>query len=99
MTYAGAYLDRKTYAENDYTDYAEAYDSYYENKGGLAYWFYYQDSAGATIDPRQRVIGTDHFKKLSQELRIASPQDEPLRFVGGVFFQRQSNAIDRKSVV
>jgi len=93
VTYAGAYLDRKTYSENDYTDYAEAYDSYYESVGGLAYYFAYIDGAGSTIDPRQRVIGTDHFKKLSQELRIASPQDEPLRFVGGLFFQRQTNAI------
>jgi len=93
LTYAGAYLDRKTYSESDYTDYAEAYDSYYESVGGLAYYFAYQDAAGNTIDPRQKVIGTDHFKKLSQELRIASPSDQSVRVVGGVFFQRQSNLI------
>ncbi|MEN9717948.1 MAG: hypothetical protein RIQ99_826, partial [Pseudomonadota bacterium] len=93
LTYAGAYLDRKTYSESDYTDYAEAYDSYYESVGGLAYYFAYNDAAGNTIDPRQKVIGTDHFKKLSQELRIASPSDKPVRVVGGVFFQRQSNLI------
>ncbi|MGJ3627660.1 TonB-dependent receptor domain-containing protein [Sphingomonas sp. MMS24-JH45] len=61
--------------------------------GGLAGYFYYQDNAGNTIDPRQRVIGRDHFKKLSQELRVASPADEPFRIVAGGFYQRQSNLI------
>jgi outer membrane receptor protein involved in Fe transport len=93
VTYAGAYLDRKTLSSSDYTDYSEAYDSLYASVGGLAGYFYFLDSAGKGIDPRQKVIGTDHFKKLSQELRIASPADQPLRFVGGVFYQRQSNDI------
>jgi iron complex outermembrane receptor protein len=53
MTYAGAYLDRKTYSSSDYTDYAEAYDNLYASVGGLAGYFYYQDNAGNTIDPRQ----------------------------------------------
>lgn len=92
-TYAGAYLDRKTYQSSDYTDYSEAYDSLYESVGGLANYFYYQDSLGNTIDPRQNVIGTDHFKKFSQEFRVASPSTEPFRFVGGVFYQYQSNLI------
>ena len=93
VTYAGAYLDRKDNSVSDYTDYAEAYDSYYQSSGGLAYYFAYQDSAGNTIDPRQKVLGTDHFKKFSQELRLASPQSNPVRFVGGLFYQYQSNDI------
>ena len=93
VTYAGAYLDRKTYQINDYTDYAEAYDALYEPVGGLANYFYYSDNAGNTIDPRQFIIGTDHFRKLSQELRISSPQDSRFRVVAGLFFQRQSNQI------
>ncbi len=93
VTYAGAYLDRKTLSSSDYSDYSEAYDSLYSSVGGLAGYFYYQNSVGNTIDPRQKVIGTDHFKKLSQELRIASPSENPLRVVGGVFYQRQSNDI------
>ncbi|MEY4722400.1 MAG: hypothetical protein RIQ46_2125, partial [Pseudomonadota bacterium] len=84
VTYAGAYLDRKRNSSSDYTDYSEAYDSLYASVGGLAGYFYFLDSLGRTIDPRQKVIGSDHFKKLSQELRIASPADKPLRFVGGV---------------
>ncbi|WP_254535768.1 TonB-dependent receptor [Sphingopyxis terrae] len=93
VTYAGAYLDRKAYQINDYTDYAEAYDALYADYGGLAGYFYFQDNAGNTIDPRQYIIGTDHFRKLSQELRIASPQEERFRIVAGLFYQRQSNRI------
>ena len=93
ITYAGAYLDRKDHSVSDYTDYAESYDSYYESVGGLAYYFAYQNSAGNTIDPRQKVVGSDHFKKFSQELRFASPQSNPLRVVGGLFYQYQSNDI------
>jgi len=93
LTYAGAYLDRKDNQSSDYTDYAEAYDSLYSSVGGNAGYFYYQDAAGNKIDPRQNVLGSDHFKKMSQELRIASPSDQPLRVVAGLFYQRQSNAI------
>ena len=93
LTYAGAYLDRKDYSSSDYTDYAEAYDSLYSSVGGIAGYFYYQNAAGLTIDPRQRVIGSDHFKKMSQEFRVASPSTDRFRIVAGAFYQRQSNKI------
>ena len=99
ITYAGAYMHRPNSGVSDYTEYADAYDAYYESNnddrpgGGLAYYFYFQDDAGNTIDPRQYIVGGNNFKKLSQELRIASPQDNPLRFIGGLFYQRQSNDI------
>ena len=93
VTYAGAYLDRRDTQSTDYTDYAEAYDQMYQSVGGLANYFNYQDASGKTIDPRQRVIGTDHFKKMSQEFRVASPSTERFRLVAGAFYQRQSNVI------
>ena len=93
LTYAGAYLDRKTYTTSDYTDYADTYDQLYSSVGGLANYFYFQDAAGNTIDPRQRIVGTDHFRKMSHELRIASPTDQPFRVIAGAFYQRQSNDI------
>ncbi|WP_309503121.1 MULTISPECIES: TonB-dependent receptor domain-containing protein [Sphingomonas] len=106
LTYAGAYLDRKRNSKTDYVDYAEAYDQLYANYAlydddgaitgylhGLAQVFYYQDNAGNTILPLQHIDGSDHFKRISQELRIASPAEEPFRIVGGVFYQRQSNLI------
>ena len=96
VTYAGAYMDRPTYGVNDYADYADVYDQLYQTVlpgyEGLAY-FYYLDNAGNFINPQQYIIGTNHFKKLSQELRFASPADEPLRVIGGLFYQRQSNFI------
>ncbi|WP_294251814.1 TonB-dependent receptor [uncultured Sphingomonas sp.] len=93
LTYASAYLDRRAAQSSDYTDYAEAYDSLYSSVGGLAGYFYFSDNAGNPIDPRQRIVATDHFKKLSQELRIASPSSDRLRLVAGLFYQRQSNDI------
>ena len=93
VTYAGAYLDRKDFSSSDYTDYAEAYDNLYASVGGIAGYFYFKDNAGKTIDPRQRVIGSDHFKKMSQEFRVASPSSERFRVVAGAFYQRQSNDI------
>lgn len=93
ITYAGAYLDRKRSSSSDYTDYAETYDSLYSSVGGNAGYFYFNNAAGQTIDPRQRVLGSDHFKKTSQEFRVASPQEERFRIVAGLFYQRQSNLI------
>ena len=93
LTYAGAYMRRPTYSVGDYTDYADAYDAYYENMGGLANYFYYQDAAGNTIDPRQYIIGTDNFKKMSHEVRVATPQSWPFRGLVGAFYQRQTNHI------
>ena len=93
VTYAGAYMERKAFQSTDYTDYSEAYDQMYTSVGGLANYFYFLDNAGNTIDSRQKILGSDHFKKLSQELRVASPQDKPFRIVAGAFYQRQSNLI------
>ena len=95
LTYAGAYLDRKDFSSSDYTDYSEAYDSLYSSVGGIAGYAYFGfvNAAGTHIDPRQKVIGSDHFKKMSQEFRVASPQDERFRIVAGVFYQNQSNDI------
>jgi iron complex outermembrane receptor protein len=93
VTYAGAYMDRPTYGLSDYADYADAYDRLYSSVGGLGYYFYYTDAAGNQVNPQQYIIGTNHFRKLSQELRFASPADKPFRVIGGAFYQRQSNFI------
>ena len=93
VTYAGAYMDRPTSTLNDYADYTDAYDQLYAASGGLAY-FYFNDAAGNPLaNPQQFIIGTNHFKKLSQEIRIASPAEEPFRVIAGAFFQVQKNFI------
>ena len=93
LTYAGAYLDRVIHTSADYTDYAEQYDSLYAGAGGIASYFYFHDNAGKTIDPSQTIVGSDHFTKLSQELRLASPVGNRFRVVGGLFYQRQTHLI------
>ncbi len=99
LTYAGAYMDRPTYGVSDYTDYTDAYDAYYESYGGLANYFYFQDAAGNTIDPRQYIVGSEHFKKMSHELRVASPQENRFRVLLGAFYQRQTNHIYQNYLV
>ena len=99
LTYAGAYMDRPTYQVSDYADYADAYDFLYADYYDGAYGrglaiFYYLDAAGnRTINPQQYIIASDHFKKHSQEIRIASPAENRFRVIGGLFYQRQSNEI------
>ena len=93
LTYAGAYMDRKTNSSSDYIDYAEAYDQLYASSGGVAGYFYFSDAAGNTINSQQTVLGSDHFKKMSHEFRVASPQDDRFRVVAGLFYQNQSNEI------
>jgi outer membrane receptor protein involved in Fe transport len=99
VTYAGSYMDRPTYSVSDYTDYADAYDRLYADYydgiygRGLAYFNYLDANGNRTISPQQYIIGTNHFKKLSQELRVASPAENPFRVIAGLFYQRQSNFI------
>ena len=99
LTYAGAYMDRPTYQVSDYADYADAYDFLYADYYDGAYGrglavFYFLDSAGnRTINPQQYIIASDHFKKHSQEIRIASPAENRFRVIAGLFYQRQSNLI------
>jgi iron complex outermembrane recepter protein len=93
LTYAGAYLGRKIDSTSDYTDYAEAYDLLYASYGGVAGYLYFFDDAGNTIDSSQHIVGRDRYKKMSHELRIASPADKRLRLVAGLFYQRQTHGI------
>jgi len=93
VTYAGAYLDRPTEGLADYIDYTQAYDNAYESAGGLANYFYFWDSAGNNINPHQYIYGEEHFKKMSHELRVATPQEWPFRALVGAFFQRSTNRI------
>jgi iron complex outermembrane recepter protein len=87
LVYAGALLKRNDVLHQDYTDYSYFYDVCCQ------YGAYITDSSGALINPSQFITGKDHYKKQSHELRITSPQDWRLRFVAGVFLQRQEHGI------
>jgi iron complex outermembrane receptor protein len=91
LVYTGAYLTRNTHEAEDYTDYSLAYDA--------AYGKYFVNNAGNLINPSQYIIGTDHYTKLSNELRVSSPQTWPVRFTAGLFTQRQAHYIQQDYVV
>ena len=91
----------------DYTDaynqyYVDYYNAYVDSYGYAPYFCAspgilgcnaYLDNAGNIIDPRQHITGSDHFRKMSHELRIASPVDKPVRVLVGAFYQKQYNHI------
>ncbi|WP_198669550.1 TonB-dependent receptor [Blastomonas sp. UPD001] len=83
IVYAGYYLDRRIDTQNDYSDYGFFYDLVAGSGSGVV------DNAGRLIDPSQ--INTNRFRlnKLSQELRISSPQGDRFRGQVGLFYQRQ----------
>ncbi|MGH6873028.1 MAG: TonB-dependent receptor plug domain-containing protein, partial [Rhizomicrobium sp.] len=93
LTYAGAYMDRQVKSAADYTDYTYWYDQY------NSYYVYFTDNAGNQIDPTQRILGTDHFTKESQELRLATPTSWRLHGVAGLFYEGQKHGIIQDYVI
>ena len=94
LVYAGAYLDRKDEVDSDYADYSFAYDTLYEGYGD-----YFFNDAGDPINPSNFIQGADDYKKVSQELRISSPQDQRLRYIAGLFWERQTHDIEQNYLV
>ncbi len=90
MTYAGSYLDRDVDTHSDYSDYSYWYDVVY------SYGYYITNNAGEYINPSQFITGKDRYKRQAHELRFTSPADKRLRFVGGLFFQRQEHEIEQR---
>lgn len=90
LTYAYAHLKRDDEVESDYNDYSFWYDTMY------AYGAYIYDNDGALINPSQYIQGKDRYTKDSHELRIASPSENRLRFVGGLFWQTQKHNIQQR---
>jgi outer membrane receptor protein involved in Fe transport len=74
LTYSGAYLTRDTYLPQDYVDYTLAYQQY------EYLW---------PKDPVMYKSEADGYQVYSNELRIASPSDYPVRFIAGLFQERQ----------
>jgi iron complex outermembrane recepter protein len=74
VTYAGAFLKRETYGASDYADYEFAYQQY------TKYW---PADYGFVNFPDNK------YQQYSNELRVASPKNYPVRFVAGLYQQRQ----------
>jgi outer membrane receptor protein involved in Fe transport len=87
ITYAGAYMKRTTHSIADYSDYSEFYDRVY---GSGSNWV---GNNGKPIMPQEYVIGKAYFEKWSHEIRVSTPQDEPVKATVGAFMQRQLHDI------
>ena len=94
LTYSGGYFNRKVDSLSDYSDYSIHYDNAF---GSGHYWV---DAAGNPLAlPEQSIIGRDRFEKQSHELRVASPASDPLRFILGAFYERQTHWIIQDYVI
>ncbi|HEX5378220.1 MAG TPA: TonB-dependent receptor [Phenylobacterium sp.] len=89
LVYSGGYLDRRIDSHTDYTDYSFFYDTLFGSGA------YITDAAGNIIDPTQRITGRDHLTRVSNEIRLSSPQENRFRFVVGAFQQRQTHFIEQ----
>jgi iron complex outermembrane receptor protein len=87
ITYAGGYLKRDDRTQSDYTDYSFLYDKQ------TTYTAYLETNVGHTINPSQHISGADGYRKTSHELRVTTPKENPLRFIGGLFYERQQHYI------
>ena len=111
IVYAGAYLDRDNLSEYDYSDYTEywAYyltqDFYKSEAYPDGYCVYYSDRYDPDIgyyecaNGRQYVGGDEEYLRQSHELRIQSSTDQRLRWIAGLFYQRQEHNFDLQWIV
>jgi len=94
LTYAGGFFVRDVVSQSDYTDYSVFYDAKF---GSGAYW---QGNNGLPLkNPSQEIDGKDHFNKESNELRVASPSEDRLRFIFGAFQENQGHNILQDYVI
>lgn len=93
MVATGGHLWRRTETESDYSDYAYFYDAL------AGYGAYFTDNNGNLVNPNQFIQGNDRYRRVFGELRVSSPQDAPLRFIGGVFAQRQYHRITQNYII
>lgn len=98
MLYSATYLDRHVDSNSDYADYSYWYDVAYLAEGTNFSSYFYND-AGESIDFSQYIRGTDLYKKYSQELRFATPQEYRLRALLGAFWQRQEHNIEQNYLI
>jgi iron complex outermembrane receptor protein len=87
VVYAGSYLKRDVETASDYSDYSYFYDTLF------GYGDYWTDNLGDTVDPTQYINATDHYERQTHEVRLASPSDQPVRVVAGLFYQTQTHDI------
>jgi iron complex outermembrane recepter protein len=92
VTYAGAYFKRTNHTLAEYSDYSLFYDRVY---GSGVFWTGNGTTPSNTgpIMGQEFVIGGGYFEKWSQELRVTTPSQYPIRGTVGGFLQRQLHNI------
>ena len=96
VVYAGAYLDRQQDYEYDYSDYTEYWAYYLTNPDYYdppGYCVYY-NAAGECAIGTQYVDAQNEFIRNSHEVRFQSSADQRLRWIGGLFYQKQEHNFD-----
>ena len=84
-------MNRHDHTPADYSDYSLLYDKSYHLRRISVY---VERIPRATRSIRRSTsIGTDQYRKMSHELRVATPKDQRLRFIGGLFYERQEHYI------
>ncbi len=89
----GGQLWRRTETESDYSDYAYFYDAL------AGYGNYFYDNNDDLVNPNQYIQANDKYRRSFGEIRISSPQEASLRFIGGVFAQRQTHDITQNYII
>jgi iron complex outermembrane recepter protein len=96
---ASGYFKRTSHTIADYSDYSVFYDRAY---GSGANWLGNPPKGApppvlgsdvGPIMPQEYVIGDGDYEKWSNEFRISTPADQPLRATFGVFIERQLHNI------
>ena len=88
IVYAGAWMVRNAHSIADYADYSYFYDKYY---GSGAFWV--GNGGKPTVEPQEFVLQKNHYTKWSNELRVSTPQQLPVKGTVGIFAQRQVHEI------
>ena len=90
VIYSGGYLDRDIHNSYDYSDYSFGYDSYYVDYPDY-FGNNFVDNDGEFIDPSQYTVNRSKFSKQTHEFRISSSAEAKVRWVAGLFLQRQTD--------
>jgi iron complex outermembrane recepter protein len=94
VLYAGGWFSRSVLNRADYSYYSVAYDA-----AGATSYVTFPTASGGFLDPDQQFNSFDTYSKQSHEFRVSSPGDQPLRFLGGVFYERQTNLTTSNYVI
>lgn len=87
LTYAGAYLVHDITQHQDYSDYSYFYDALY------GFGAYATGPGGSPINIGESLLSDNRYRKISQELRIASPAEDRFRVLAGLYYEHQTDTI------